>query len=162
MNKAADGVNRAKQLLKTVRHAALATVNEDGSPHNSPVYFQYDSTLEHFYWGSSSKSRHSVNVARSGQVFLAIYEANAGGGLYISAAAHMVEGEELEKGLSVLNVFRERDDRKPLDKMHYSGASPQRMYVAHTKKFWVNISERDKNDNIIKDYRQEVSREDLL
>ena len=29
----------AKELLGAVRHAAMATVNEDGSPHNTPVLF---------------------------------------------------------------------------------------------------------------------------
>jgi predicted pyridoxine 5'-phosphate oxidase superfamily flavin-nucleotide-binding protein len=31
-------IERARELLHTVRHVALATVNEDGSLHNAPVF----------------------------------------------------------------------------------------------------------------------------
>jgi len=31
-------IERAKWLISNIQHAAIATVNEDGSPHNSPVF----------------------------------------------------------------------------------------------------------------------------
>jgi hypothetical protein len=31
-------VKQARELLAMVQHAAMATVNEDGSPHNTPYF----------------------------------------------------------------------------------------------------------------------------
>lgn len=68
------GVKRAKELLATARHATMATVNKDGSPHNTPYYFLYDETLEHLYWASHPESLHSGNVVRSQQIFVVVYD----------------------------------------------------------------------------------------
>ena len=39
-------LSRAKELITTSKHIALATVNSDGTPHNSPVRFYVDEKLE--------------------------------------------------------------------------------------------------------------------
>jgi hypothetical protein len=156
-------IERARWLLQNVRHAAIATVNEDGSPHNSPVFFQYDKGLKYLYWGSSPEAQRSKNIARDGRIFAVIYEANEGGGLYIQGnEAHVLEGEELVQGLAVLNEFRVRRDKAPLGIDYYTGNSPQRMYRVTIQKLSVNISERDEHGNIIRDYRHEITREDLV
>jgi general stress protein 26 len=40
-------ITRAKELLASAKHAAMATVNVDGSPHNTPFFFIYDDQLEY-------------------------------------------------------------------------------------------------------------------
>src|ERR1039458_3055147 len=90
-----EGIMRAKELLKTVEHASMATVNEDGSPHNTPYYFMRSDDLRHLYWGSHPASEHSKNVARTGQIFVVLYDAIKRGGLFIQAnQAHAVEGSD--------------------------------------------------------------------
>jgi hypothetical protein len=158
-----ERVKRATELLKTVRHAAVATVNEDGSPHNSPVFFQYDKELKYLYWSSSPEAQHSQNIARDGRVFVVLYEANEGGGLYIEADnARVLAGKELAEGLKVLNEFRARRGKESLGADYYTGDSPQRLYRANVQKLSVNVSERDEDGNIIRDYREEIEREGLL
>ena len=49
-------LKRAKELIHTSKHIALATTNVDGSPHNSPVRFFYDKKLEYIYWGSNTEA----------------------------------------------------------------------------------------------------------
>ncbi len=157
------GVDRAKELLNTVRHASMATVNADGSPHNTPFFFLHDSELKFIYWGSHPESLHCQNVTRTGQIFVVVYDAIERGGLYIRAEkGHMLEGSELEKVLTVHNLFREKEGKEPLKVDYYSGDSPQRMWVAETAKFWINTEQRNSDGTIIKDYRIEVAREDLL
>lgn len=154
---------RAHTLLKTVRHAAMATVNEDGSPHNTPYFFMRDESLEHLYWGSSPESLHSKNVARTGQIFVVVYEANEGGGLYMRADnARVAEGKELDEALAIHNALRAKEDEDPLKREYYTGDSPQRMYVADIKQLWINLAERGKDGHIVRDYRHEIDRETIL
>jgi len=63
-------IKRAKELITTSRHVSIATVNEDGSPHNSPVRFLYDQNFEYIYWGSHPESTHSKNITRTGKYLL--------------------------------------------------------------------------------------------
>jgi hypothetical protein len=141
----------------------MATVNEDGSPHNTPYFFMRDDSLEHLYWGSHPDSQHSQNVARTGQIFVVLYDALERGGLYIEADdGHVAEGEELETALAVHNALRAKEGREPLPISYYQGDKPQRVYVATTRRFWVNGTERGVDELIIRDVRYEISREDLL
>jgi hypothetical protein len=156
-------IERAKELLSTVRHAAMATVNEEGSPHNTPYYFIRSPDLKYLYWGSHPNSQHSRNVVRTGQIFVVLYDAMERGGLYIQADnAHVTEGDELQRSLQAHNVRRAAEDKPPLPLSYYTSASPQRMYMATTRMFWTVNSERDASGLTIRDYRIEIPRESLL
>lgn len=140
----------------------MATVNEDGSPHNTPYFFMCDDSLEYLYWGSHPDSQHSKNVARTGQIFVVLYDAMERGGLFIRAdEAHATEGEELEKVLTEHNRRRAKDDKDPIPLSYYQ-SGPQRMYMATTRQFWVNASRRDEAGNLIRDNRYEISRDNLV
>ena len=67
-----ERIDRAKELLATGRHGAMATVNADGSPHNTPFYLILDDTLEHIYFGSHPQSVHTQNVIRTGDMFIVV------------------------------------------------------------------------------------------
>ncbi len=154
-------VKRAKELLQTVRHAAMATVNEDGSPHNTPYRFMIDDSLENVYWGSHPESKHSRNIARTGQVFIVLFEANQGGGLYIEGSnAHELSGEELDSALIVHNTYRKMEGKEPIPTAYYQ-ESEQRMYSAKVSKLWVNYSVKDEEGRVSRDLRQEINKEDL-
>ena|SRR5688572_9670801 len=158
-----DRILRAKELLKAVRHAAMATVNEDGSPHNTPYFFMYDDSLMHLYWGSHPSSQHSRNIERTGQIFVALYDGNVKGGLYFEADnAHAAEGEELDVAVAAHNAARARFGKTPPVKRGYYEQGQQKMYVADIQKMWVNLVERDANGEHLRDYREPVTAEDLL
>lgn len=162
MAECSERIERAKELLVTVRHAAMATVNEDGSPHNTPYFFMCDGDLTHLYWGSHPDSQHSRNVARTGQIFVVLYDTMQRGGLYIQADdAHATQGKELETALAVHNARRTLEDKEPLPLEYYQNG-PQHMYVATVRKLWINYSEKDAAGHVLRDYRQEISREELL
>lgn len=158
-----ERIDRARELLRTVWHAAMATVNEDGSPHNTPYFFMCDDTLEHLFWGSHPDSEHSKNVARTGQIFVVLYDAMERGGLFIRADdAHATEGKELEIALAEHNRRRAKEGKGPLPRSYYEDGSPQRMYMATVRQLWVNDSERGDDGQLIRDIRTEITKEDLL
>ena len=155
-------LTRAKELLRTARHGAMATVNADGSPHNSPVYLVFDETLEHLYWGSYPDSLHSQNIQRTGQLFMVIFDMVAKGGLYIKAEnGHALFGQELELGLAAHNKARFRDGKEALSLDFYTD-NPQHMYGADIISLSVNMAERDADGHVIRDFRQEIRPQDLL
>jgi hypothetical protein len=156
---------KAKNLWNTARHAAMATVNADGSPHNTPFRFMRDPEFKFLYWASYPEAVHSQNILRTGNVFVVIYDAIEveKGGLYISAEnGHTLEGGELIKALAINNDLRSKEGKNQLDSKYYSGGTAQKMWSAKITHFWVNCAKRDASGQINKDSRQEISAADLL
>lgn len=164
MDKTLKGrIARAKYLLKTAKHGAMATVNADGTPHNTPFFFIREPNIKNIFWCSSPESLHSKNIKRTGQLFVVVYDSSEGGGLYIKAEdGHELAGTELSYALKVHNEARAREGKQPLTSEHYSDSSPQRMYGAKPVAFWVNIARRDSKGSINRDYRHEIQQQDLL
>ncbi|HSX08032.1 MAG TPA: pyridoxamine 5'-phosphate oxidase family protein [Candidatus Saccharimonadales bacterium] len=157
-------IERAKELLQTVRHVALATVNLDDSPHNSPVFMAFGKGLRG-YWASHPDSQHSQNIARSGQVFLVLFDSmGKGGGLYVRARAQQVAEDELEPALAAFNRAKARvqPNLKDLAIKNFTQGSPQRLYMAVPEQIWVNVSEHDAAGHIIRDVRHEISADKLF
>jgi hypothetical protein len=149
--------------LQTVRHAAMATVNENGTPHNTPYLFMRDDKLKHLYWGSHPDSEHSRNILRTGQLFVVLYEAGERGGLYILGVdGHPLEGAELQAALKVHNRIRQSRGDKPLPLRYYEDDSPQRMWGADIVQLWVNGTKRGEDGLVIQDIRTEIQPSDLL
>lgn len=156
-------INRARELVLTSKHISVATVNEDGSPHNTPLRFVYDSNLEHIYWGSHPESIHSLNITRTGQIFAVLFDRIERGGLFMKCVdAHMLEGAELEQALAIHNEFRVKEGSSPLTLEYYTGGSPQRMWGAKITNFWVNYSEKGPDGHLSKDSRWEITAKDIL
>jgi hypothetical protein len=158
-----ERIERARVLLATVKHAAMATVNADGTPHNSPYLFMISDDRQHLYWGSHPRSEHSQNILRTGQLFVVVYDAFERGGLYIEAdGGHVLEGPELDAGLAAHNAVRRRlGSGEPLTR-HYYESSEQRMWGARTQRFWVNQAQRGADGLVVRDWRYEIARDELL
>jgi len=153
-------IENVKSLLQEICHVAIATVNEDGSPHNTPVFAGISNDLR-IFWASHPDSVHSQNIDRSERAFIVLFDSiNKGEGLYINAAARKVSTEMFDEGLKVLNDTRTRRGRNIVAKDKFSDTT-QVLYYAEPIELWVNAVERDQLDNIIRDYRFEVSLKDL-
>jgi hypothetical protein len=158
-----ERITWAKHLLATVHNAAVATVNSDGSPHNTPLFIMHDASLSYLYWSSSPDSLHSLNAERSQQVFVVLYETSAGGGLYIKAShIQQLAGKDLDEAVVVQNGLRLRSGREPLSAAYYTENNPQRMYRAQPTNWYVNAAERDAEGKILQDYRHEIRPSDLI
>lgn len=156
-------IERAKELLQTVRHASMATVNADGSPHNTPYFFAYSPDLKHLYWRSRTETQHSGNIARTGRLFVVVYEAvQTDVGLYIEAQnARIAEGDEFLPAVTSFNAAKERAGSSTLDAATYRDSLPE-LYIADIKAWWINGSEEDAHGVIVRDFRQEITAQDLL
>jgi uncharacterized pyridoxamine 5'-phosphate oxidase family protein len=152
-----ERMERAKQLLAEIHHIPIATVNEDGSPHSSPVFMAFDTTLCG-YWASHQQAQHSQNIQRDGDVFLVIFDSREGhGGLYIKAVAKVLEGRaEVEKALEILSSLKEKMYGSMGAVDDYIDDAPQRLYKATPTNAWLNKSERNAEGVIIRDVRFEV------
>ncbi len=156
-------IERARELVFNSRHISFATVNADGSPHNSPVRFLYDKNLKYIYWGSTLDAMHSQNITRTGQISAALFDRNEKGGVFIKAEnGHVVEGGELEEALAVHNEFRIKEGSKPLELTYYAGGGPQKMWKAEIKNFWINHAEKGNDGRLVKDSKIEITAKDLL
>jgi hypothetical protein len=159
-------IELAKKLLRTVRHAAFATVNEDGIPHNSPLMLMYNENLTRLYIGSYSESLHTRNLIRTGRAFVTLFDSftKGQGGVYITGVnAHECEGDELIGALRIYNDFRARYRSRPIDVRFYQAAKPaQRMYSIDIAKIEIYHVVRGEEGFIVKESRVEVSQETLL
>lgn len=158
-----ERIERAKELLGTVLHVPLATVNEDGSPHNSPVFVTFDKAVR-TYWASNVDSLHSQNIRQDGRIFLVLFDSmGRGGGLYIEASAHEVtDEEELAAAVSIVNKRRRELLRAEVAADDFLGRSTQRLYCAWPVKLWVNVSRHDRDGRVLSDKRIQVSKEMLF
>ncbi len=160
-----DEVTKAKQLLKNIRHFALATVNRDGTPHNTPLFCMFNQDLTKVYWGSHPDSLHSKNIERTHEGFLVIFDAveQGTGGLYVTLNnAHRVMDQELPEALSVHNARRAQYKKVPLDISYYQAPNVQKMWVADVARIEVYGVVRDAGGHIYKEGRVEVLAKELL
>lgn len=156
-------LKRAKELIHTSKHIALATTNVDGSPHNSPVRFFYDKKLENIYWGSNTEALHSQNILRTGQLFGVLFDRMEFGGVFIKCeGGHTLEGKELEVGLEITNAARAKEGQEKITLDYYAGGSIQKMWSAKITNLWINMPVRDENGHILRDERVELERSVLL
>jgi general stress protein 26 len=158
-----DRIARARQLLAEIHHIPVATVNEDGTPHNSPVFMAFDEHLNG-YWASHPDNQHSRNIMRDDRVFLVVFDSREGhGGLFISAIAEPLEDRErVQHGHQVLKELKERFYGTMGDVEAYMNDGQQRIYCAKPIHAWVNKSDRDGNGVIIRDNRYEIKLADLM
>ncbi|WP_112236907.1 pyridoxamine 5'-phosphate oxidase family protein [Kribbella monticola] len=99
----------AKHLIDSNRYMVLGTVDPDGRPRVSPVYFAPDG-YSSVYWVSSVESHHSQNVAERPEVSMVVFDSAAeigsGQAVYMIARAEVVPDEELESCLDTVRWTR--------------------------------------------------------
>jgi len=157
-------MSKEKLILNTVRHIAMATVNEDGSAHNTPLFFIYNKDVSKIYWGSHPNSLHSRNIEREKTAYVVVFDSKewGQGGLYLSlGGAHRVGAEELPEALNVHNEARKRWGKGPLKIEYYQSPNGQHMYVADVTKIESYRVIRDSNGHVIEETRNEISASEL-
>ena len=74
-----DLAQRARTVLDTERYLVLGTVDPDGLPRVSPVFFTHDRYRD-LYWVSRPDTHHSTNLASWPWVSGVVYDSGAPGG----------------------------------------------------------------------------------
>jgi hypothetical protein len=86
------------RVVDTNRYMTLGTVEADGLPRLTPVYYTHDA-YRTFYWASSPDSRHSGNIAGQPAIRMVIFDSTTLPGnsdaAYLGATAHEVPASRL-------------------------------------------------------------------
>lgn len=135
-----DGIAaHARVLLDANCFLTLGTVDPDGRPWTSPVYFAA-SGLREFYWVSRTDTLHSGNLAERPHVSIVVFDSSVrpfyGRALYAAGTAGEMKGDDLERGLQVYPGPSDRGGT-PLTLDDVTGSSPYRLYRATATDVWV-------------------------
>lgn len=153
-------------LLHKSRFATYATVNEDGSPHNSPMFFIPSAKLDKIYMGTHPDSLHARNITRTGRAFAVIYGITPEGpkGIYFKIENfHEVASDlELAEALLAHNNARKKFAKGPIAIEYYKTPNPQRMYVGDIIEISKNGVERGTDGYLSKDTRHTLEASELI
>ena len=131
-----DLAAHARALLEANVYLTLSTVDSDGHPWASPVYFAYDFSFDGLldvYWTSTVDARHSRNVAVHPGVSFVVFDSRVlpyhGRAVYGSAVARELADDDLDRGLEIYPGPAWRGG-SPLAREAVTGSSPYRLYGA--------------------------------
>jgi nitroimidazol reductase NimA-like FMN-containing flavoprotein (pyridoxamine 5'-phosphate oxidase superfamily) len=123
----------ARATIDANRYMTLGTADADGLPWVSPVWFA-PAGDRRFLWVSSPETRHSRNLAARPQLSIVIFDSQApigtGQGVYMSALAEQLAGDELERGIRVFSERSEANGGGPWTLEDVAGAARLRLYCA--------------------------------
>jgi uncharacterized protein YhbP (UPF0306 family) len=95
-----------RDIIEANRYLVLATADAAGRPWSSPVYFAHTGFTE-FFWVSSPDVTHSRNIAVRPEVGIVVFDSQAaigtGQGVYMSAAAKLLEDDESARGIEAFS-----------------------------------------------------------
>jgi nitroimidazol reductase NimA-like FMN-containing flavoprotein (pyridoxamine 5'-phosphate oxidase superfamily) len=96
----------ARSIIDSNVYMVLGTADRNGRPWVSPVYYSAAGYTE-FYWVSSPLAAHSRNLATRPELSIVIFDSQApigaGQGVYMSAIAEELTGEDLDQGIEVFS-----------------------------------------------------------
>jgi uncharacterized protein YhbP (UPF0306 family) len=101
-----DPATITRAIIDANLYMVLATADEAGQPWVSPVYYA-PADYREFFWVSSPDSRHSRILEGRGQVAIVIFDSSVpigtGQGVYMSAVAQEVGGDERSAGIEMFS-----------------------------------------------------------
>ena len=108
-----SGAQAVREIIEASPYLVLATADAAGRPWSTPVYFAHIGFTE-FFWVSSPDVTHSRNIAVRPEVGIAIFDSQAaigaGQGVYMSAVATLLEGDEDVRPGAGLRLYRATAD----------------------------------------------------
>lgn len=131
----------ARRVIDANRYLVLGTLDPDGRPRLSPVYFT-PARYRDFYWVSSPDAHHSHNVRERPAVEIVVFDSsvlpNQGQAVYISATAREVPPDDL---LDVVGEAFDPEGRggKAFAPEELSGDGDLRLYVATATAYDVHV-----------------------
>jgi nitroimidazol reductase NimA-like FMN-containing flavoprotein (pyridoxamine 5'-phosphate oxidase superfamily) len=135
----------ARQLIDGIRYMVLGTIDADGRPRTSPVYFSPDG-YHLLYWISSPDAVHSRNVVERPDVTVVVFDSTVPIGtaeaVYMTARAEQVPDDELDACVEVACRARFPEQKVfPADQLRPPG--PFRLWRARVSEHSVLIRGSD-------------------
>lgn len=129
----------AQTIVDTNRYLTLGTVDPDGRPWTTPVYFAAAGVRE-YYWTSAADAHHSRNLAERPQVSLVIFDSTVapyhGRTVYVAGEAHELSADDVDRALETYPGAPDRGG-SPLTRQDVTAPSPYRLYRATAADLWV-------------------------
>jgi nitroimidazol reductase NimA-like FMN-containing flavoprotein (pyridoxamine 5'-phosphate oxidase superfamily) len=101
-----DPAARARAIIDANQYMTLATVDEDGRPWASPVWFAHEDHRR-FLWVSKPEARHSRNLAVRPLAGLVVFDSTVrmgtGEAVYAEASAEELGGGEAERSIATFS-----------------------------------------------------------
>ena len=136
---AGDLAAHARELLDANSFLTLGTVDPNGRPWTSPVYFAV-AGLREFHWISQTDAVHSRNLTERPHVSIVVFDSSVrpyhGRALYASGTARELHGDDLDRGLPAYPGPSDRG-ASALTRDDVTGSSPYRLYRATATDLWV-------------------------
>ena len=134
-----DLAAHARAIVDANRYLTLGTVDPDGHPWTSPVYFSAAGIRE-FYWVSATDARHSQHLTERPQVSMVIFDSTVapyhGRAVYAVGEARDLSGSDLERALQTY-PRPDDPDATPLRRDDVTAPAPYRLYQATASDLWV-------------------------
>jgi nitroimidazol reductase NimA-like FMN-containing flavoprotein (pyridoxamine 5'-phosphate oxidase superfamily) len=129
-----DPAALARSLIDASLYLVLGTADEDGLPWASPVYFAHSEHRD-FFWVSRPDARHSRNLAARPDVSIVIFDSSVpigtGQGVYMTAVARELEGDDQEAGLEVYSRRALEHGGRAFTQDDVTGSAALRFYRAN-------------------------------
>ena len=130
----------ARRVIDGNHYMTLATVEPDGAPRLSPVYYTPARHTD-LYWVSSPDARHSRNLHERPGIQIVIYDSSVpayhGEAVYLAATARVVGDDELERVVG--EAFRAKAGARPFAPEELRGDAEIRLYVARITSCEVHV-----------------------
>lgn len=148
----------ARDVLDSIAYACLATVDEDGTPRISPVYFTPHAYTD-LYWVSYLESVHSQNIERDGRIRAVVFDSRvrvgAAEAVYVTGRARQVPADEVPERCGV--AFRELGGARPMTPDELTGEDTLRLFVLHVEKWEVLVRGGHPEHGTGRDRRVEIT-----
>ena len=153
-----DLAQRARTVLDTNRYLVLGTVDPDGVPRVSPVYFTHNGYRD-LYWVSRPDTHHSANVAARPRISAVVFDSSVrvghGRAVYVTGTAAEVPAEELADACAVA-FARPDPEARAFTPDDLSGEAALRLYRLQVERHEVHVGGADPAHGNGRDRRVEV------
>jgi uncharacterized protein YhbP (UPF0306 family) len=130
----------ARTIIDSNSYMTLGTADESGQPWVSPVWYAPEGYRE-FFWVSSREARHSRNLAVRPQLSIVIFNSQVaigtGQGVYMSALAEELSGDDLARGIGIFTRRSETQGGRTWTAEEVQAPAVYRLYGALASEHFV-------------------------
>jgi hypothetical protein len=135
-----------RRIVDAALYLVLATADRSGRPWPAPVYFAHRGYRE-LIWVSKPEAVHSRNIEARPEVGIVIFDSSVpigtGGGVYMSASAEQLAGEERAAALAAFSERSIEHGGSAFTTGHVEPPAALRIYRALAHEQWV-LDDRDR------------------
>ena len=129
-----------RDVLDQIRYIVLGTIDDDGRPRVSPVYFTAHRYAD-LYWVSHPGTHHSINLARDNRATGVVYDSTVAPAdtraVYVAGHAREVPADELAEHCPV--AFNPSRGGRAFAPQELTGTADLRLWVLHVDSWEVHI-----------------------